>query len=172
MTQPDEMKRSESSEKSEEQSRRDFLHRTLAAAAGMAVAGSAASALEPEPQAAATVAFQPVGEIESHGTTLQGVLTIVNGPKNLPGFTGGQPPMMRYFRGYDLTQPSKVWPPDSQKTTPYPGPTLRAKVGDTVQITFLNQVKVDEFGNTMDRAERGEETGCDVSTAIIAAARR
>jgi FtsP/CotA-like multicopper oxidase with cupredoxin domain len=44
---------------------------------------------------------------------------------------------------------------------PRPGPTLRARVGDLVQLTFLNQIDPANFGDSIDRAERGRGNGCD-----------
>ncbi len=42
--------------------------------------------------------------------------------------------------------------------TPRPGPTLRARVGDLIQLTFLNQINPANFGNSIDRGEIG---ACD-----------
>ncbi len=44
---------------------------------------------------------------------------------------------------------------------PRPGPTLRARVGDLVQLTFINQIDTLPFGDSIDRAERGRGNGCD-----------
>jgi hypothetical protein len=46
-------------------------------------------------------------------------------------------------------------------TDTVPGPTLRARVGDLVELTFLNQVDPNVFGNSIDRVEHGQ--GCDES---------
>lgn len=48
---------------------------------------------------------------------------------------------------------------------PRPGPTLRARVGDLVQLTFINQINPSNFGDSIDRAERGRGNGCDESNA-------
>ncbi|MDX6443746.1 MAG: hypothetical protein QOH71_820 [Blastocatellia bacterium] len=48
---------------------------------------------------------------------------------------------------------------------PRPGPTLRAKVGGLVQLTFINQIDTGNFGDSIDRAERGRGNGCDESNA-------
>lgn len=48
---------------------------------------------------------------------------------------------------------------------PRPGPTLRARVGDLVQLTFVNQINASNFGASMDRGETGKGGGCDESTA-------
>jgi FtsP/CotA-like multicopper oxidase with cupredoxin domain len=44
---------------------------------------------------------------------------------------------------------------------PRPGPTLRARVGDLVQLAFINQIDPGNFGDSIDRAERGRGNGCD-----------
>lgn len=51
---------------------------------------------------------------------------------------------------------------------PRPGPTFRARVGDLVQLTFLNQINTSNFGFSQDRIDRGETGvggGCDESAA-------
>lgn len=72
----------------------------------------------------------------------------------LPGYTGSIP------AGYPGATPPL---PQSQYEDPMPGPTLRARVGDLVQLTFLNQVDTSVFGDSIDRAEHGQ--GCDESAA-------
>src|SRR5262249_7159156 len=73
---------------------------------------------------------------------------------------------MRYFAGAP-TGGKRVWP--SVKGIPGPGPTLRARVGDTVQIILLNHVDAKNFPNTLDLAEQGKSAGCDVSSTLIGA---
>lgn len=50
-------------------------------------------------------------------------------------------------------------PPFGSYQDPVPGPTLRARVGDIVQLTFLNQINSSVSWNTVDRGEKGQ--GCD-----------
>ena len=98
---------------------------------------------------------------------VQGVIKILNenktyigASKATPGTTAPQTGQMRYFAG-SLPGGPDIWPP--KNGSPAPGPTIRARVGDTVQITLLNQVDVAAFGDSLDA---GEQTGsCDVSTA-------
>jgi FtsP/CotA-like multicopper oxidase with cupredoxin domain len=52
--------------------------------------------------------------------------------------------------------------PDSYPN-PLPGPTLRARVGDTVELTFLNQINVANFNYSIDVAENRPGGGCDIS---------
>mgnify|MGYP003295958089 CR=1 FL=1 len=48
---------------------------------------------------------------------------------------------------------------------PRPGPTLRARVGDLVQLTLINQINVLDFPFSIDRGETGQGGGCDESNA-------
>lgn len=58
-------------------------------------------------------------------------------------------------------------PAPNSYTDPMPGPTLRARVGDLVQLTFINQIDPSNFGDSIDRAERtgNRGGGCDESSA-------
>jgi FtsP/CotA-like multicopper oxidase with cupredoxin domain len=72
------------------------------------------------------------------------------------------PQYVRTFRGVGAL------PPPPAKTgaypDPLPGPTLRARVGDLVELTFLNQVNPADFGDSIDRGDRGTGSGCDESS--------
>jgi len=70
---------------------------------------------------------------------------------------------MRYYIGTDTNHP-QAWPTGSE---PLPGPTLRARVGDLVEVTFQNLVNPQHFANTLDRGEEGlgNTDGCDVVSA-------
>jgi FtsP/CotA-like multicopper oxidase with cupredoxin domain len=49
---------------------------------------------------------------------------------------------------------------------PMPGPTLRARLGDVVELTFLNQIDPRDYpAGKIDLAENGVGTGCDTTTA-------
>jgi FtsP/CotA-like multicopper oxidase with cupredoxin domain len=139
--------------------------RTWSLAAGLALA----ALLPPARPAAAADAcsgtpFIPIGEITSGETgKLQAVIKAVNGKRKIAG-TSAQ--MMRYFEGYNPADPNQKWPLDPSAAGP--GPTLRAKVGDVVNITFLNQVKVQDFGGTLDSGEEGRGLGCDQTTKVNA----
>jgi FtsP/CotA-like multicopper oxidase with cupredoxin domain len=78
----------------------------------------------------------------------QRALTIV---KSLPN--GNQtkcvPQLQRFFQNHEITGPI-----DMNHVVPTaPGPTLRAALGDIVEITFLNQIDPLDYGNTVDRWE-------------------
>jgi FtsP/CotA-like multicopper oxidase with cupredoxin domain len=92
------------------------------------------------------------------------------------GIGGGKcvPQFMRNFQGINAVLPAYPGmippgypgavppPPPTQYVDPVPGPTLRARVGDIVQLTFLNQINLADYGDSIDRGERGQ--GCDEST--------
>jgi FtsP/CotA-like multicopper oxidase with cupredoxin domain len=70
---------------------------------------------------------------------------------------------LRFFQGVGAVPaavpPGTPAPPPSKYTDPLPGPTLRARVGDIVQLTFLNQVNPLNYGGSLDR---GADAGaCD-----------
>ena len=87
------------------------------------------------------------------------------------------PQYVRIFRGLDTVQfirnnqgnvepvPYAPTPMAEGYALPMPGPTLRARVGDLVELTFLNQINPADFGNSIDRGETGQGGGCDQSTA-------
>lgn len=52
---------------------------------------------------------------------------------------------MRQFRGWDPSKPMPKFGPDLA-----PGPTLRARLGDLIEITFLNKVDDSKFPYTFD----------------------
>jgi FtsP/CotA-like multicopper oxidase with cupredoxin domain len=70
------------------------------------------------------------------------------------------PEWVRAFRSPDTTTP---WPGQTKGyLDPMNGPTLRARVGDVIELTFLNQIDPLKFGNSIDR---GDQQGCD-STSV------
>ncbi|HLK69644.1 MAG TPA: multicopper oxidase domain-containing protein [Bryobacteraceae bacterium] len=154
--------------------RREFLSRALAASAGLAL-GSIL------PHSGDTVEAQTATCV-TPGETLVEIAAIKKPTPNTPGpvrgvikilnekkaywggsKTGGPPVcetgQMRYFAA-SLPNGPQIWP--LKPGIPAPGPTIRARVGDSVEITLLNQVDVSAFGNSLDTGERGD--GCDVAT--------
>ena len=70
----------------------------------------------------------------------------------LPHYPGDIP---SGYPNYDPLKPGEF-------RDPVPGPTLRARVGDIVQLTFLNHIKTSGFWKTLDRGERARPgEGCD-----------
>jgi hypothetical protein len=56
------------------------------------------------------------------------------------------PQLLRFFQNHEPTPPN----PD-KAMAPLPGPTLRARLGDIVELTFLNQIDPLDYGNSIDR---------------------
>lgn len=82
---------------------------------------------------------------------------------NLPAYPGSVPqgyPGYAQAPGYPGFTP--IVPPTALPagaSDPIPGPTLRARVGDIVELSFLNQIGGNASWNTVDRGEKGQ--GCD-----------
>lgn len=151
--------------------RREFLGQSIAATSGIALLSvMKPSMLEAATQAAPCPPPGPplvaVGEITSNGKILQAVMRVTNGTRNVPTSLTAPPTptMLRYFEGVNPADSSQKWP--VTPSAPGPGPTLRCKLGDTVQITLLNQVKVQDFGGSLDSGEEGRGTGCDQATKV------
>lgn len=149
--------------------RREVLTRSLAAASGLALTTLLPSVSDPVLAQGGCPAdtFPKIQEIVSGSDgKLRAVLSIKNTQKQLPGYTGSQLPVMRYFEGHNQAG-GPVWPAASQLKACLPGPTLRAKVGEKVEITFLNHTTPGEFaqsGLSIDNAEQGKGAGCDTYT--------
>jgi FtsP/CotA-like multicopper oxidase with cupredoxin domain len=168
-----------------ETTRRLFLQRAMAVASGLALTsmlpGIARGVWVTEAQtncdpAAPGQPLQAIMEIKTGPSKiLKAVIKVLDEKKvylgsppagtSLPSCNSGQ---MRYFAGYDASVPlsplmrRRVWP--FTHGVPGPGPTLRASVGDTIQITLLNQVNTKNFPNTLDVAEHGQ--ACDQNTTF------
>ena len=107
-----------------------------------------------------------IPEVRSEAQKLKAVLMLsdenrsmwVRGPSTTPGRCLQQ--RLRYLQGWNVTDwnaadPSK--PPSTGE--PIPGPTLRARIGDLIQISFRNQVDTKNFPITLDRGDCDEATG-------------
>src|ERR1041384_6842668 len=167
-----------------ETTRRNFLQLAMAAGSGLAVCSmvpgfAKESWLTQRPNCDPAVGGQtlePIMEIKSAGAgpakTLKAVIKVLDEEKVYLGqpLAGQSGPScntgrMRYFSGYDQNLPPlgrPVWP--KTHGVPRPGPTLRASVGDTIQITLLNHVNTKNFPNTLDVAEHGQ--ACDQNTTF------
>ena len=75
-----------------------------------------------------------------------------------------QEQVVRVFRGLDAKPPMPLVP-QNRVGDPVPGPTLRARLGDVVQLTFINNINPGQFPYSIDQAEKGGGTGCDSSTS-------
>jgi FtsP/CotA-like multicopper oxidase with cupredoxin domain len=149
--------------------RRRFLNQALAASAGIAMsrlvphlkaAPLKAAPLLPVPGCtpsplAANELVNP-GEITSVGTILRSVLVVKDEQRKVPAIPG-KSFMLRAYEGYSGTKID----PTKRVTKPGvygPGPTFRAKVGDTIQIALLNHINPQQFPETPNDQ-------CDVTTA-------
>jgi FtsP/CotA-like multicopper oxidase with cupredoxin domain len=91
----------------------------------------------------------------------------LNGAAVPPGTPGAVnqclPQNVRAFRAIDPSFPLRPDPhaipnlPD-----PLPGPTLRARVGDIVELTFVNQLDPAKFGASENRGVKDTAQGCDI----------
>jgi FtsP/CotA-like multicopper oxidase with cupredoxin domain len=90
------------------------------------------------------------------------------GGGNTPGKPGlyfvCQEQTVRVFRGLNAQPPMPLVPQD-RIGDPVPGPLLRARLGDIVQLTFVNNINANQFPYSIDQAEKGQGNGCDASTS-------
>lgn len=108
-----------------------------------------------------------IPEIKSNDQgILRAEIRLTSGQRTLWGSVGDTrcvPQALRYFTGRDLLKPGSKEDKAFAQGEPLPGPTLRAKVGDLIQIKFLNHVDTQEFANSLDQASTNpaNTTGCD-----------
>ena len=110
-------------------------------------------------------------EIVSNGGVLSGMIVLTdeqryqtNPGKGPNGAAACLPQIRRLYQDHEGGGVTNATHPA------IPGPTLRARVGDVVQLTFLNHVNLLDFGNSLDKwhqlthlpAQPGE--GCDSFT--------
>jgi FtsP/CotA-like multicopper oxidase with cupredoxin domain len=108
--------------------------------------------------------LEPVPEISSADTgVLSGTLYTVSEQVKLSAGRPGSNPTCypQWVRAYRKDAPANWNPPSSQLGNPMPGPTLRAKVGDVVMLTFLNSIDANKFPNS--------DRGCDETNVYPAA---
>src|SRR3954463_2921171 len=120
--------------------------------------------LEPEP-------LVRIPEIQAKDHKLAGAV-LVSAEQECIGFrvpasapqknmtTQWQPQWVRTMRGGD-TVPAAPHTPANQYGQPLPGPTFRARVGDLVELTLLNEIDTGVFPYSIDQAEKSEGGGCD-----------
>jgi FtsP/CotA-like multicopper oxidase with cupredoxin domain len=108
------------------------------------------------------------GTVELQDVQLRMVFRIpqLNGNAVPPGTPGainqclGQ--TVRGFRGLNAVPPVQPGPfADPNYPDPVPGPTLRARVGDIVELTFINQLDPARFGATRNDGQQDTVKGCD-----------
>src|SRR3954453_12813795 len=120
--------------------------------------------LEPEP-------LVRIPEIQAKDHKLAGTV-LVSAEQECIGFrvpasapqknmtTQWQPQWVRTMRGVD-TVPATPTTPANQYGQPLPGPTFRARGGDLVELTLLNEIDTGVFPYSIDQAEKSEGGGCD-----------
>lgn len=96
-----------------------------------------------------------------NGNVVSGTLYTVSEQVRMPaGAQGAAPKDLKCYpqwvRAYTNTAPASWNPPASVISYPKPGPTLRAKVGDVMNLTFLNMIDAAKFPNS--------DEGCDKSS--------
>jgi FtsP/CotA-like multicopper oxidase with cupredoxin domain len=139
--------------------------------------------LQPIPE----IATQKTSEIAGAGRVLRGTILLASEKQRLVfrqptgfGNSPGKPGLyftcaqqtVRVFRGLNATPPMRLVP-QTQIGDPIPGPTLRARLGDIVQLTFVNNIDPGQYalssGQQIDQGEKksgsGSGSGCDSSTA-------
>ena len=102
--------------------------------------------------------------VSSHGV-LRGMIVLSDAQQAFQIGAGKcVPQLLRFFQSHEPT------PPDpTQAMVSLPGPTLRARLGDVIELTFLNQIDLLDYGNSIDRWEnlKGNPStpgaGCDSS---------
>jgi FtsP/CotA-like multicopper oxidase with cupredoxin domain len=169
----------ERSEQNEGGTRRHFLGKSLAAGAALALGATMPNT---EADAQSAVVCGPVKKGENlikiaeitkpaAGSPVKGTIKVINENKTylLTG-TQCQSGQMRFLTKSN-PDGSQAWPPPSMKGLPSPGPTIRAHVGDRVEITLMNQVNVDAFNASYDAqnpggAEKLDLSACDQVTQV------
>jgi FtsP/CotA-like multicopper oxidase with cupredoxin domain len=96
-------------------------------------------------------ALVPLPELVSKGGKLEGTIRLISEQQRLQVGTRCTPPFLRAFRGVDARPepPAKT----GDYPDPLPGPTLRARVGDLVQLKLVNEVDPNDFGKNIDRVD-------------------
>jgi FtsP/CotA-like multicopper oxidase with cupredoxin domain len=108
---------------------------------------------------------------DEKGKKLRAVLILSDEYRSMGGSKRGERCLwqrLRYLKGWDAAaDPPPTWPsltsppnpPDLKVGEPIPGPTLRARIGDLVQISFMNQVDTKNFPLSLDRGDCDESFG-------------
>ena len=128
-----------------------------------------AAAQAQQPDCAPLRPLLPIPEIKSDPSShiLKATVFLSDEQRSLAGISSAGTPtcnfqQLRMFQGYTTGNP-QPWPKTGDVL---PGPTLRARVGDLIELTFMNLVNPKNFPNTLDQGEEGKTPGCDVATFI------
>src|ERR1043166_9936884 len=98
--------------------------------------------------AGAQTTFVNPGGVEAKDHKLKAVVLLGDADRNVP-VVGTK--HLRFFQGWDQSTPDKKAPADPAVFTP--GPTLRARIGDRVDIMFLNAIDDSHFAYTFVTAD-------------------
>lgn len=148
-------------------SRRHFVASALAAALGISLADvigpSGLSAATPPDCAKVGDPFVPVVEFVSKNKKLSVNMAVKATEKSVATIAGQgyqcRSMKLRYYEGQDLNNPSAKWPVNP--VLPGPGPTLRMRVGDQVQVKLKNAIDPSVFGKTTSN-----DMSCNVMTTF------
>ena len=135
---------------------------SLILALTIGLAAFAAEAADPVP-CPPKRALLTMPEIKSQNGRLEGTIVLSDEERPVPGKDPGpcEKPSLRFFKGFSAADPTRPWPSGD----PIPGPTLRARVGDLVQLAFFNQVNPNLFPLSADHGEPGTTDACDKGRA-------
>ncbi len=149
--------------------------------------GSSAAAAPSTPQIPCARPQQPlvkIPELVSKGGRLRATVTAtsefdrigtrtpgsINGGSTQPGdpnaYTACYGQWVRAFRSPDAVPPFPAPGTEAAVGDPLNGPTLRARVGDVIELTFLNNIDPSVFGKSIDSGDAG---GCDQTFGPTAA---
>jgi len=149
--------------------------------------GSTAAAAPSTPQIPCARPQQPlvkIPELVSKGGRLRATVTAtsefdrvgtrtpgnINGGPAQPGdpnaYTACYGQWLRAFRSPDAVPPFPTPGTEAAVGDPMNGPTLRARVGDVIELTFLNNIDPSVFGKSIDSGDVG---GCDQTFGATAA---
>jgi FtsP/CotA-like multicopper oxidase with cupredoxin domain len=142
------------------ETRRGFLYQV----AGVASCFALPQLLGPEvaEAQAGSPPFANAAEIARRNTgILRAVMELRDTDRNIPGVGKRH---LRYFQGWDPEKPGVKSPANAENVSP--GPTLRADIGDKVEISFLNKISDSMFAYSIDTAPADKDNasyGCDAS---------
>src|SRR5215831_16437578 len=92
-------------------------------------------------------------ELPSSDGVLKGTINLIDEQRRLPRPRSGMPcrgDRVRVFVGEGLRKPPPAEKPVPGYADAIPGPTLRARVGDLVQLKFVNKIDPNNFDRDLD----------------------
>jgi FtsP/CotA-like multicopper oxidase with cupredoxin domain len=147
-------------------SRRRFIASALTTAAGVTIAdlvqpGGLLAQVAPLACSQAGDPFVPVGEFRSKGKKLAVNMAVRGATKTVATIAGQgyqcKSMRLRYFAAQEAGPGGASWPVNP--SLPGPGPTLRMRVGDAVEIKLKNELDPSFFGQS-----NSAPNGCDLKT--------